>query len=66
MAHGTSGHSAVDETDTDFRTEYYLHNTAAGKAILTDTDPDRVEGILGSVGDATRVRGDDSESHTAS
>lgn len=46
MAHGASGHSAADETDTDFRTEYYLHNTAAGKAILADMDPDRVERLL--------------------
>lgn len=46
MAHGASGHSAADETDTDFRTEYYLHNTAAGKAILADMPRDRVEDVL--------------------
>lgn len=46
IAHGASGNSAAEEKDTNFRTEYYLHNTAAGKAILADMDPDRVKHIL--------------------
>lgn len=46
MAHGASGHSTTAEKDIDFRTEYYLHNTAAGKAILAEMEPDRVERVL--------------------
>lgn len=49
MAHGASGYSAVEEKDTNFRTEYYLHNTAAGKAILASMERSRVERILDSV-----------------
>jgi DNA-binding IclR family transcriptional regulator len=46
MAHGASGGSAAEEKDTNFRTEYYLHNTAAGKAILAEMDRSRVERVL--------------------
>lgn len=46
MFHGTSGNAATTEDETDYRSEYYLHNTAAGKAILAELDPTRVERIL--------------------
>lgn len=46
MAHGASGHSTTEEKDINFRTEYYLHNTAAGKAILAEMEPERVKRIL--------------------
>jgi len=36
----------ADSNDGDYRTEYYLHNTAAGKAILTEMDRERVESII--------------------
>jgi DNA-binding IclR family transcriptional regulator len=49
MAHGASGYSATEKRDTDFRTEYYLHNTAAGKAILANMERGRVERILESM-----------------
>lgn len=46
MAYGASGDSAAEERNVDFRTEYYLHNTAAGKAILAEMDVDRANTIL--------------------
>lgn len=46
MLYGTSGSTATTESDVDYRTEYYLHNTAAGKAILAELDRDRAERIL--------------------
>ncbi|WP_424005245.1 IclR family transcriptional regulator (plasmid) [Haloarcula salina] len=46
LFHGTSGNAATEEDEADYRSEYYLHNTAAGKAILSELDPDRVERIL--------------------
>lgn len=46
MAHGASGYSGTDEKDIDFRTEYYLHNTAAGKAILAEMDSEQVARVL--------------------
>lgn len=49
LAHGASGRSATEEKDTSFRTEYYLHNTAAGKAILASMERIRVERILDSM-----------------
>jgi len=45
LVHGASGRSA-QTTDSDFRTEYYLHNTAAGKAILAELDRGRVERVV--------------------
>ena len=46
FAHGASGDSATEERDTDVRSEYYLHNTAAGKAILASMDRNRAKRIL--------------------
>ncbi|RJT07960.1 IclR family transcriptional regulator [Halococcus sp. IIIV-5B] len=46
MAYGASGDSASEERNVDFRTEYYLHNTAAGKAILAEMEPARVDRVL--------------------
>jgi len=46
MFHGTSGNAAAVEDEADYRSEYYLHNTAAGKAILSELDQTRVERIL--------------------
>jgi DNA-binding IclR family transcriptional regulator len=46
MFHGTSGNTATAEDEADYRSEYYLHNTAAGKAILSELDRTRVERIL--------------------
>ncbi|PSQ56734.1 MAG: ArcR family transcriptional regulator [Halobacteriales archaeon SW_9_67_25] len=45
LVHGASGESAA-ENPTEYRTEYYLHNTAAGRAILAGMDRDRVERVL--------------------
>jgi DNA-binding IclR family transcriptional regulator len=44
MIHGVQGRSA--ESSIDFRNEYYMHNTAAGKAILSEYSADRVSAIL--------------------
>lgn len=46
MFSGTSGKAATKENDVDYRSEYYLHNTAAGKAILSELDSSQVERIL--------------------
>jgi DNA-binding IclR family transcriptional regulator len=45
LVHGASGRSA-ETTDSEFRTEYYLHNTAAGKAILAGLDRERVKRVV--------------------
>lgn len=45
LVHGSSGQTPSGEA-VGFRTEYYLHNTAAGKAILAEMDRERVEWIL--------------------
>lgn len=45
LVHGSTDPSSGTK-DVGFRTEYYLHNTAAGKAILAEMDGDRVERIL--------------------
>ncbi|VTT85794.1 Transcriptional regulator, IclR family [Halorubrum sp. DM2] len=39
-----------DETDVRYRSEYHLHNTAAGKAILAELDRNRVEAIVNEWG----------------
>ncbi|WP_276273981.1 IclR family transcriptional regulator [Haloarcula litorea] len=46
MFYGTSGDAAAKESDINYRSEYYLHNTAAGKAILAELDHDQVERIV--------------------
>jgi DNA-binding IclR family transcriptional regulator len=46
--YGTSGSAAAD--DVHYRSEYYLHNTASGKAILAELDRERVEAILNKWG----------------
>ncbi|MDS0295498.1 IclR family transcriptional regulator [Halogeometricum luteum] len=46
FAHGAAGDSAAAEKDANFRTDYHLQNTAAGRAILAEMDGDRVERIL--------------------
>lgn len=46
MFYGTSGNVAGNENDIRYRSEYYLHNTASGKAILAELDRSRVEDIL--------------------
>jgi len=46
LVHGTSGGASDDDQRGEFRTEYYMHNTAAGKAILAEMERDRVERIL--------------------
>ncbi|WP_128906092.1 IclR family transcriptional regulator [Halorubrum amylolyticum] len=46
LLHGSSNQSSGPDAETGFRTEYYLHNTAAGKAILAQLEPERVERIL--------------------
>jgi len=46
LFHGTSGNTATADGEADYRSEYYLHNTAAGKAILSELDSNRVERIL--------------------
>jgi len=45
LVHGASGR-ANDADDVGFRTEYYLHNTAAGKAILAELEREHVERIV--------------------
>jgi DNA-binding IclR family transcriptional regulator len=44
--YGTSGDEGSDEIDVRYRSEYHLHNTAAGKAILAALDREEVEAIL--------------------
>lgn len=44
LVHGVS--DRVEAKDIDYRTEYYLHNTAAGKAILAEMDRERVDRII--------------------
>lgn len=46
LLHGSSNQTSEREGDSGFRTEYYLHNTAAGKAILAELERERVERIL--------------------
>jgi DNA-binding IclR family transcriptional regulator len=46
LFYGTSGETDADENDIHYRSEYHLHNTAAGKAILAELDRDRVEAII--------------------
>lgn len=46
LLHGSSNQAAEHEGETGFRTEYYLHNTAAGKAILAELDREHVDRIL--------------------
>lgn len=46
MFYGTSGDAATNENDIHYRSEYHLHNTAAGKAILAELDRRRIEDIL--------------------
>jgi DNA-binding IclR family transcriptional regulator len=46
MIHGTLVNSAGETHPLNFRREYYMHNTAAGKAILAELPRDRVEDIL--------------------
>lgn len=45
LVHAATGDS-VPERETGYRTEYYLHNTAAGRAIMAEMDRDRVERII--------------------
>ena len=44
--YGSAGTESMDETDIRYRSEYHLHNTAAGKAILAELDRDRVKSIV--------------------
>lgn len=44
--YGTSADEEGDQTNARYRSEYHLHNTAAGKAILAELDRDEVEAIL--------------------
>ncbi|WP_066416182.1 IclR family transcriptional regulator [Halorubrum aethiopicum] len=44
--YGTSTDEATDGSNVQYRSEYHLHNTAAGKAILAELDRDEVEAIL--------------------
>jgi len=44
--YGTSGDENSSEANARYRSEYHLHNTAAGKAILAELDRDEVEAIL--------------------
>lgn len=46
LFYGTSGTAATNENDIHYRSEYHLHNTAAGKAIFAELDQSRVEGIV--------------------
>lgn len=45
LVHGATGKSE-ENPNASYRDEYYLHNTAAGRAILAEMDRDRVESIL--------------------
>lgn len=44
--YGTSADEEANGTDVRYRSEYHLHNTAAGKAILAELDREEVEAIL--------------------
>lgn len=44
--YGSSGDGGDNETDVRYRSEYHLHNTAAGKAILAELSRDRVDAIV--------------------
>jgi len=44
--YGTSRDETRDRASAQYRSEYHLHNTAAGKAILAELDRDEVEAIL--------------------
>lgn len=46
LFYGSSDDETPGRDDVDYRAEYYLHNTAAGKAILAELAPERVEAIL--------------------
>ncbi|WP_262177403.1 IclR family transcriptional regulator [Haloarcula laminariae] len=46
MFYGTSGNATNKEDKINYRSEYYLHNTAAGKAILAELDRPQIERIL--------------------
>ena len=44
--YGSSADEEGGETSARYRSEYHLHNTAAGKAILAELDREEVESIL--------------------
>jgi DNA-binding IclR family transcriptional regulator len=44
--YGASADENASEINARYRSEYHLHNTAAGKAILAELDRDEVEAIL--------------------
>ncbi|MFA1611769.1 IclR family transcriptional regulator [Halobellus rubicundus] len=46
LFYGSSDDEVSREDSLHYRSEYYLHNTAAGKAILAELDRDRIEAIL--------------------
>lgn len=46
MFYGSSGNAVSGGNDIQYRSEYYLHNTAAGKAILAELDHSQIEEIL--------------------
>ncbi|MCO8268843.1 IclR family transcriptional regulator [Haloferax sp. AB510] len=46
MCYGSSTDEGRDASGVRYRSEYHLHNTAAGKAILAELDRDEVESII--------------------
>lgn len=46
MCYGSSGGEESDTAGIRYRSEYHLHNTAAGKAILAELETDEVRSIL--------------------
>jgi DNA-binding IclR family transcriptional regulator len=46
LFYGSSESDGGPQGESHYRSEYHLHNTAAGKAILAELDRDRVEAIL--------------------
>lgn len=46
MCYGSSADEETNTSSTRYRSEYHLHNTAAGKAILAELDRSHVESIL--------------------
>lgn len=46
LFYGSSEDDGSREDDAYYRSEYHLHNTAAGKAILAELNQERVEAIL--------------------
>jgi DNA-binding IclR family transcriptional regulator len=46
MIHGALADSSGGTRTIDFRREFYMHNTAAGKAVLSELSDARVESIL--------------------